>query len=128
MRKLASTTAVALALGFGGSVAMADEHELFLELDADSDAQVTYEEFVAYNEQAYDSALENPDDKLFTRDYAERRIHRDDEPLETINFDTDQDEMVSKEEAMADWEMSFNALDEDSDGVIDEDEWAAVGK
>ena len=128
MRTLASTTAVALILGFGASAGMASEHEMFMQLDADSDGQITYEEFVAYSEQTYDEALQEPDDKLFTRDYAEQRVHRDDEPLDTINFDADQDEYVTKEEAQADWEITFNALDEDSDGVIDEDEWAAVGK
>ena len=126
MRKLASTTALALVLGLGGTAAMADE--LFMQLDADEDSQITYEEFVAYNEQAYTGAIKEPDDKLFSRDYTEARIHRDDEPVDTVQIDADEDEYVSMEEAQADWETTFDSLDENDDGVIDEDEWAMVGK
>lgn len=125
MRKLASTTAIALSLGLVGT-ALADE--LFMQLDADSDNQITRDEFITYNEATYTGAVKNPDDALFTRDYEEQRIHRDDEPVDTVNFDADQDDKVSMEEAMADWDNSFQSLDENGDGAIDESEWAAVGK
>lgn len=125
MRRLASTTAMALAIGLGGTAALADE-ELFRQIDADSDGQITREEFVAYNEQTYRDAVQNPGDELFTRDYTEQRIHRDDDPVDTVNIDGDADDRVSMEEAMADWDVSFSSLDENGDGVIDQDEWTAV--
>ena len=127
MRKLASTTAVALALGLGGTAAWADQ-ELFNQLDADSDGQITKEEFVGHSEEMYKDAQTQPDDALFTRDYEERRIHRDDEPVDTVNFDADQDDRVSMEEAQADWDASFSSLDENGDGVIDDQEWEVIGK
>jgi Ca2+-binding EF-hand superfamily protein len=128
MRKCIPLTAVALAAGLGATTALA-QSVLFTDLDADQDNQITRDEFVAYSEDAYTRAIvEHPEDKLFTRDYTEQRIHRDDEPVDTVNIDGDEDDYVSMEEAEADWEVSFNSLDENGDGAIDEDEWAAIGK
>ena len=95
--------------------------------DTDENGQISKEEFVGYSQQTYADAA-GPEDKLFTRDYTEQRVYRDDEPVETVNLDQDQDDYVSMEEAQADWETSFTSLDEDGDGAISEEEWGAVGK
>jgi Ca2+-binding EF-hand superfamily protein len=130
MRNLTGITTFAVVLGLGSAIALADSHEMgFSTLDADGDGQISKEEFVGHGEMAYDDAVtQSPDDKLFTRDYAEQRIHRDDEPVDTVNLDPNEDEYVDRDEAMADWDASFTSLDEDGNGMIDEDEWAATGK
>ena len=126
MRQLASTTAIVIALGMGASAALADEHTAFATYDADQDGQITQEEFSSVGAQRYEDAAAQAGDELFTRDYTEQRVFRDDEPVDTLNVDTDQNDMVSMDEAQADWESTFDSLDENDDGVIDESEWELV--
>ncbi|HEX6141539.1 MAG TPA: hypothetical protein VFZ01_02380 [Geminicoccaceae bacterium] len=126
MRHLTGITTLAVLLGLGSAAAA---QEMFDQLDADGDGQISKEEFVAHGEGTYDEAVMNqPEDKLFTRDYAEQRIYRDDVPVDTVNLDPNQDEYVDRDEAMADWDASFTSLDENGDGMIDDSEWEATGK
>lgn len=103
----------------------------FGDVDEDADMRVTREEFVGYGERAYDEAVAaGTEDQLFTRDYSEQRVFRDDQPAapteEFADIDTDQDGYISMDEARADYEQTFSEIDLDQDGVITEEEWGVV--
>lgn len=87
------------------------------DLDADGDGAVSREEFMAAHRGYYDEVAAGGD--VTTRDYTERVSERDD-PLVP---DVDEDEMVSEDEAAADWERSFWAMDLDGDDALSEEEW-----
>ena len=128
MTRFASIAAIALALGLAGGVAMAQSSEMsFDAVDDNGDGEITRDEFAMYAESSYTAKLQElaSGDQLSTRDYAESRINRNDQPVDTINIDVDEDDQISMEEALADWEESFDALDEDGDDVVTEDEWDA---
>lgn len=87
------------------------------DLDQDGDGAISLEEFLGAEQGYYDERV--GDQELTTRDYAEMVEERDD----ALVPDVDEDGMISEEEAAADWERSFFAMDLDDDQKLGEEEW-----